>query len=356
MRLAIEAAAAYDGLATIVLHPDRTYRTRDTFVVTGSGIRFAGGGTWLSEGEHGLYLNPTYPTADDLYAENPIEPASSGATSVTTTSPPSELAVGDWVIVYTGHTTIAGAPPVHPLGTPDSEINRVTSITGSVIGLEYPLAKDYAQEFFDVGESYATGTTSTTFAGDPAPLAVRKIVPLEDIIIDGITINHTGDGNVLQGHYIVNLQLVGGLAITTARSVMSISGWTGTIDNVTAHSTYLASQPWMFTVAYAARDVTVNNYAVTCDGVAYFHIHEGAANISFQDVTITNQDIDLGAVYTIGLRGRGYDITFDNVTVVGGSTAPGSADLRVDETFTGSATGCTFPNGVVDLSDNFTVT
>lgn len=334
---AVEAAAEYDGVSTITLTAGKTYRTATALQVFPgwSGITIGGAGTWKSEAGNGLLFG----SLPDLFPRWDMAAADKGDTTITTTSP-SDLAAGDYVLVYTGQTNPAGFTD-DTVGNPDSEINLVTAVSGATVTLAWPLAKDYRVQNYAPGGSQGNGTTSIGGAGDAAPIAVRKINPVKDITIKDITIEHAGAGTCLFGAKIgcVNLT-IDNITGSSVNNFLSSSAWTG---GVTDSAIHVANEyAYLVAVAYGARDVAISGCTFTADTLGYLHIHEGAADIAVSNTTITNAAEQTGTDQPIiGLRGRGYNVTLASVTVTNGPNATGGACLRV-EAFTGSATGCTF--------------
>jgi hypothetical protein len=316
-------------------------------------VEITGGGTWRCDDTYGLLADHK----DDVYAAQPIAPASKGAMAVTTTSPAAGLVAGDYLLIYTG-TAVAGSfPPAFPIGTPDAELNQVASVSGSTVNLAWPLAKNYAQEYYQPGQGIGTDT-SPSFTGPAAPLALRKIDPAVNITIDGITVDHRGSGAFIAGHQIINLQM-SNITGETAGHFHSISAWTGKMQFCTVHTSKADLGQW-FSVAYGARDATCQNCTFTATFCGYIHLHEGASNILVKDTTCTSAAGVNGPIdeSVIGCRGRGYDLHLDNVTVTNAPESSGGSCLRVDANVSGTAVGCHFSGGttpIVNGSSTFTV-
>lgn len=369
MEAAFVAAGRYDGESVIHLDPAKTYRTLRTIRIErrASQITVSGGGTWLSEptGDGGGYQQSTglhYHAPEDEETLWPFTSATKGATYIDCTDTP-DLVVGDYVLVMTGQVIDFDATGA-PVGFPDSEINRVVSVDGSRVHLSWPLAKNYAQEYWATDTEGLGDSTTTVVSAYPAPIGVRKIDPLVGLHFDGITIRHTSaEGPFIDRTPFVDLQFTD-VDADCDGAFMSIDGWTGSMSGCTIH--VRNDKGWWFTVAYSARSIAVSDCVFTSDAVGYVHIHEGASDISFTDVSITNaagEAFDSDYPYVIGLRGRGYDISLTRVSVTNArvsghalrvdgaipDASPGVSGTAVD--FTHSGTGSAFLN----YSPEFTV-
>ena len=337
MEAALLAAGRFSGLSTIELPTGKTFRTtREMTLEPGaSGITISGGGTWKSEAPgYGINFSPK----DDNFPAVGIQAATAGASTITTTATP-KLIAGDHCFIYTGQ--VQNFPTAgYDLGFPNAEMNKVVSVVGNVITLELPLVKSYVQEYWPDGTKGLGDVTSTTASAFPAPLAVRKINPAIDVTLNNITIRHTGIEGFISGSQFVNLAM-SNLTIDCDRSFNTINSWSGSMSNCTVR--VRGANAWWFAIAYGGGRVAVSDVAVTADIMSYCHIHEGAADVSLTDVTITNaagQAFDAAYPYVIGLRARPRDITFNTVTVTNARTD--GQGLRVDAEVTGSAVSYVF--------------
>lgn len=323
---ALDAASEYNGWSNIHLGTGKTYLVDRQMVVRrrSSKIRITGAGTLKTTAASGIYFDNWY----DQHTEQPITGGTRGAYSVATTSPAAGITPGDFVFVYTGNTTGSS----QPLGAPDSEINLVSAVSGSTVTLAWPLCKNYAQEYFQPGEDKTNGITSTSYTGTAAPLALRKIEPVTDFTIDGITVDHRGSSAFLTGDLVVRLS-VAGVTAATKGGFQSMSTWTGTWTGNTLAVEDQHAQ-W-FAVGYGARDVTLSSSTLTATTLGSVHCTEGA-KITLSDVTITNASgITGGSTAVLSFRGRGYDITLTDVTMTNAGSYGG---LYVDAGIDGSAT------------------
>lgn len=341
-RAAMESAERYDGIGVVEVPEGYTFSLSEkeygqydsVYQFTRGRVTLTGGGTITTNADYFLFgLTDT-----DAHTAWDIDPASADDTTVTTTSA-SDLEAGDKVLVYTGNTAANNGA----LGAPDSELNEVVSVAGTTVTLLRPLAKDYVQEFYDVGEDATTGTTSPSKLGDAAPLGIRKIDTFDDVTVNGgLTINHTGTNAVFGGGVWDGLHF-GDLNIDTTGDVISISTWRGSYGNITAHTSKTHGK-W-FAVAFGACDVDVwGTNELTADTIGYFHIHEGASRISTEGATTTivNGGYSGDDQAVVGLRGRAYDVTLDGFDITNASTGTGGVYVRVDSGVTGTASNMTY--------------
>jgi len=245
------------------------------------------------------------------YPVIPMQPASKGATSITLASGHG-LVAGDTIFVRTGQTIPSGN-----LLQPDAEINVVTAASATSIDLQYPLAKPYAQEYYDPNKPYRSTTWQQ---GTPAPFGVSRMTDnvmrnlvFEDLNFDtpkalywmapmqaiGVRVSRVGGnfGNSAVGAQYVRQQVVED--ITATKMGMDIAnsavagGATGTTDLIVRR--------------------------VTCDGTvpAMIHLHEGVAQAHVSDVTLRSQGLDVSSDGGISIRARSYDTIVENCFVHG---------------------------------------
>lgn len=346
LEMAFVAAGRYDGDSTIYLDPAKTYRTARTIRLEhgASRVTVSGGGTWLSEptGDGGGFhhsIGVRYRAFEDEYPLQTFTSATKGEAFIDCDSTP-DLTVGDYVLVMTGQVHDASSLDGYPVGWPDSEINRVTGVDGVRVHLQWPLAKDYEQEYWaDVADGLGD-TTTTVVSAYPAPIGVRKIVPFVGLHFDGITIRHTSSaGAFIEKGPFVDLQFTD-LDVDTDGMFMSIDGWTGSMSGCSIR--VRSENGWWFTTAYSARSVDVSDCEFTADTVGYVHIHEGSADVSLTNVEITNasaQPYDDDYPYVVGLRGRGYDVLIDGLTIT--NARAGGQGMRIDGAFANASPGIT---------------
>lgn len=349
MQAAIDAASS-QGDSVVQLSPLATYRLKGSLTIPAgtSGVRVCGPSRIVSDGVSAFVVGYDYVQ----YAAQAISPATVGDAFVETTDPPSGLSVGDYVFVYTGNTT----PNSQPLGSPDSEINQVVSIVGNRINLAQPLCKSYTVERFKPGQDRTNGITSTSHLGPPAALAVRKINPTVNLELDHLTITHNGTDAWIVGDLAVGLSVhhIGGVAVG---GFQSMSSWTGTFHDLNTHVVEPYAQ-W-FSVAYGSRDTSLRDSTLTADTFGQIHVTEGAARLNISNLTIRNAPNSPGAENAvISIRGRGYDIHLDNVSVENGPMSFGPYGALWIDDASGSAKGYVFTGtgvGIRNGSPHFTV-
>ena len=257
-----------------------------------------------------------------------------GAVSVTLATPAqaSNFAVGDYICLRTGQTLTTPA-----LGQPDAEINRIDSVNAGtgVLGLRWPTAKPYAQEYYVAGTG---GVTSTSVTANLAPYGVQNVqsrLLLRPRLAD-LSLQHTAGGGAA---------IIGGQALEPtwerivwqgANSFESFGGHRGhTVRDCHLYFADIPGSAYCFSADQSTSDAQfVGNqvYADAGSQVPIIHIHEGAARVLIAE----NQCIcPIIAVDTnwLSVRARAYDISIVNNQFEGGGNV--AAGIYVDPTCTG---------------------
>lgn len=286
------------------------------------------------------WVDHNYNSPADSATDHPVytmTAASAGATSVTlaTAADAANFSAGDAVYIRTGQTlAVAGE------SLPDAEMNEVVAANSGtgVLTLKYPLAKDYAQEYFpDAGLDDATTTTATAW---PAEFGVQNIeaVVARNMAVRGLTFDvrqTTGQGYVIalgsvlgyeisgcRGH-LQNACLQTGGPYRTARFADNVL----TVDQQTQADLVLSADKGCGDVVMA------DNTFIASGGVypVFLHLHEGTYNATVQRLAIRNPP-GAWANHAIQILGRSYDITIDAPDIVHLATGGGSPVYIADDT------------------------
>jgi hypothetical protein len=238
------------------------------------------------------------------------------------------FAPGDLVYLRTGQIL-----DVHPGYTePDSEINEVTSVVGDTLGLRWPLAKDYAQEYYLSG---TTGRTSRTPGPNAAPLAITnaKDVTSRNVAFRDLAFDVKGDSGAISGGQIVGLTLEN--LTGTYRSVFQSMGDYRSARvrglKLTGRGSGVDYAYVPVSTAKGTTDVLFENNTLSAEGLCLIHLHEGSAKVTFQKNAVISAP-NLTANHAISIRGRAYGITIAENTISNGAVngyaiiVDGSAD------------------------------
>lgn len=277
--------------------------------------------------------------------ETPILPATRGVGAVTlaTAAEAVNFSIGDSVLIRTGN--VAGSNDF--LGAPDAERNEVVGVNvgSGVITLKRALAKDYAQEYFIAGQDATSGTTGTdtgTYNGDPAPLAIRRIVPMKNLRISDVTILHDGPNAVFGGgKWVDGIEFDHVIAVCPS-SFQSMSGHARLFAHdcdihITGNGSVITA-PYWFSTAWASGDAEIvrNRLSAEAGVLGRLHIHEGSYRVKARDNILINApgyiDSNTGV---ISIRARGYDIDVEDNVLVNAGTASGGSFVRLDPSVTG---------------------
>lgn len=241
-----------------------------------------------------------------------------GATSVTLTTPANaaNFAVGDWVFLRTGQVLSTGT------SQPDAEYNRVASsdVGTGIIGLQFPTAKPYAQEYFLTG---TTGWTSTTVT---ANLAIFGIANVTDRVLQNFAIRNldirksagTGGGCFI-AEYCMGVEATDCTFTTVGNAYSGGSSRDAKfLRNRVRHTA--TGFRYAFPADFGSSDYEIAHNRITAAGVSYQHIHEGCSRIHVHHNHYLNGTA-AGADNTVSIRGRGYDIRVtDNLMTAAGMT------------------------------------
>jgi hypothetical protein len=242
-------------------------------------------------------------------------PVAAGAMSVTLATPAqaANFAVGDYCYLRTGQTIANSA-----ILQPDAEINQVTSVdvgTG-VLGLAWPTAKPYAQEYYVTG---VTGVTTTTPTANLAPFGVSNITSalITDLTVRDLNFVTTGTRHAVIGGQVVRYKmrdLRGSLAV--GLQSMGCHRF-GLVEDCRLHHTGSGAYSYTLTADSGCSDIEWRGNVLTGTRVVQMHIHEGAAKVRLigNEILCPNTGSDENC---ISVRGRGYDHAIIGNIVAGG--------------------------------------
>jgi hypothetical protein len=245
-----------------------------------------------------------------VYGEYSIELDSSGDAS--------NFAVGDIVYIRTGATL-----PIVSEGQPDAEINRVRAISGATLYLEYPLLKNYVQEYYD--DVTLTGPTTTGVTAFPAIFGISNIT---SACIDGFSAvnanfecHATHPGNCISTIGVLN-PFITGRSDTTNMGLQGDGSHRGLFVVDTDHTQNQVAQQGSFLSAdKGCGDMTVLSSKFrnrSDDWLCFIHMNEGAANVKFENVDLLNPEIPGGVDAIFSQSARGYRQSLRNVRIQGG--------------------------------------
>ncbi len=261
-----------------------------------------------------------------------------GAMQVTLATPAdaANFAVGDAVHIRTGQTTNASVNDAEP----DAEINEVASVDAGtgIIGLRWPLVKNYQQEWF-VGASSGGldgnhGKSDTTSRGGGNNGAVTfGIANVQAITQRNVGVQNLQFDAPSAGRYaVMSLGAVLGLTIDGASgriggSVMNTIEYRfGKFRNfdVQIVNSASASARWVTTTGTSCSDIEMENIRGVGKGgrMAMAHFHEGTANLRVRGYRLST-DAGLDDTTPYSIRARAYNQVHEDVEVAhGGSSVP----------------------------------
>jgi hypothetical protein len=273
-----------------------------------------------------------------------IATAAKSANSLTLSSAgdATNFEVGDYIYIRTGQLVAARTTE------PDAEINQVTSISGAVLGLRWPTAKPYEQEYWP--DSSETGVTSTTPTAWEAPYGVAVITDrvLHNFKITGgrfvatagsvsIIRSHACIGTVIEG---VQAEIHGGFVDAIESRDNTFHDWR-VVNDAPSGTNYL----WPFAFGTGCVGGLVENVNAEAYGTRMlsFHIHEGSSQITVKDSRCTNSGTG-SDLQLLSIRARGYDILVEDCTFDCGS------NTHIVAAVTEDVTGGVTLNNVVALT------
>jgi hypothetical protein len=244
------------------------------------------------------------------------------------------FAVGDAIHIRTGNTTNANVLSTEP----DAEINEVASISGAVIGLRWPLVKDYQQEWYvgaaNGGLDSNAGKTDTTNRGGAnhgaATFGVANIqaITMRNVGVENFQFDapNAGRYGIMAFGAIIGLDILGAGGRIGGSVMNAIEYRFARMRDFDVEITNTASGSarWITTTATSCSDVVMESIRGVGKGgrMAMAHFHEGTANLKvngYDLVTDAGQD----DITPYDIRGRAYNQHHENVSVVsGGSLSP----------------------------------
>lgn len=261
----------------------------------------------------------------------PVSPIAEGATTITFTNSgdAATLAAGDLIFIRTGQLVDAVQSR-----EPDSELNEVLSVAGSVVTLKYPTAKSYAQEYYITG---TTGMTSTSVTANAAPFGVAKVSGriLRNFTVKGLKIlqtdstTGTATGVQMQSCWGVNIEDCEvnfgkyGIGARYARQVR--------ITRTNLHTLGAASDndPAWIGPSTGCSDWVIQSCRGSGVVPAKLHGHEGVADLRYLDwQSRTPNGAGQSAASNISVRARAYRHVYD-VDMTGSYTTTSTDMLAV---------------------------
>jgi hypothetical protein len=230
------------------------------------------------------------------------------------------FAAGDIVYIRTGATLTVVSE-----GQPDAEINRVRAVSGATLYLEYPLLKNYVQEYYaDVTLTGPTTTSSTAFP------AIFGIVPIDDACIDGFAAidlhfecHATHPGNCVSTIGVLN-PFISCTSDTTNMGLQGDGSHRGLFVTEADHTQNQTAQQGSFLSAdKGCGDMTVLSSRFrnrSDDWLCFIHMNEGSANVKFENVDLINPEIPGGVDAIFSQSSRGYRQSLRNVRIQGGGS------------------------------------
>jgi hypothetical protein len=260
----------------------------------------------IYQGQTSKFVNATVYAITASIARN--------ATSVFLATPAqtSNFSVGHYVYLRTGQTV--GLPGQGFVSQPDAEINRVTSINAGTgeIGLAWPTAKPYAQEYYISGTADESSTTVTANAAVFGLANINSLVTINQTYRDLRFETSEDPADVVYG-------MIGGQTVYSLSDNISYRGNSGmescgahrfrtvrssTFDHPGAAGTYI----YTLTGDSGCTDTLWDGNTFTGEHVVSVHIQEGHARVrclnNVWSVPDTVSDLN-----HISIRSRAYDVS-----------------------------------------------
>lgn len=266
------------------------------------------GGTLVTDVAAAIFAIGPDPQYDDATVHPLADPIADGARSLTLASSASNFQPGDYIYIRMGQT-LPGLTR-----QPDSEVNRVASVSGRVIRLAWPTAKAYRD-----------------IAGFPYGVANVTDRTIRNVTIRNVTFDHRGYAHALIGGQVVGLRLLDNRG-TFRGGFQSMGNYRfgKAIGNVLDH-VGTGAVTYTLTTATGTSDVVWKDNVITGERVIQMHVHEGSAHVRIEDNTIATGDSTTDE-NQISVRAYAYDIWIVRNHLSG---SPGSCAIFVDESATG---------------------
>lgn len=249
-----------------------------------------------------------------------------------------DLAPGDYVYIRTGQTVHNGFHNTEP----DSEINQVVGKNGAVISLQWPLAKDYAQEYYISG---LYSRSSTTVTANPVAFGLVKATDRvqRNLSFKGLRFKGSNLGDFPVG---VECWQVHGFRMEDCEAQGMLLQALGTTRHarILNNRVYWNGADKYGIVAGAVGDTDViaeGNSISNASGAMQIHCHEGSAQITVRDNRIYSRPS--GEYLAISIGGRAYDHVHDG-NIIHTTTTVGAV-LKVYE---GTPNGGTIVNNLIN--------
>lgn len=245
------------------------------------------------------------------------------------------VVVGDWVFLRTGSLTSSTLNR-----EPDCEINRVTSVSGTTIGLKWPTAKPYAVENFPSGSTGAP--SSPGGAGTQTIFGLARFVGsfpiIQNVTLRGLQLIQTDGANIL-GQGVFTLMAYG---VTIDRCDITFGkygiGGRFTRGLRVLHSTLhaITTDATLDPVWLGPSTGCGDWVAISCRGSglipAKLHLHEGLHDIHYIDWLSRTPDNSnaSGGSALLDIRARHYRGVYD-VDATGVYTGNTSYDAMISD-------------------------
>jgi hypothetical protein len=259
-------------------------------------------------------------TAHPVYAMSSV---AKGATTITLTTAgnAANFAAGDAIHIRSGQTIAIQGTTANE---PDAELNEIVSANAGtgVLTLKYPTRKAYVQEYFASSPGSGVGPTTTSSSAYPALFGVQNIesAVLRNIKVLGGRFDLQPATGYAYAFYPV--QVMGWEAGNWTANLVNASmqnGGThqgGSLHDVTETHANTISTGTVLATNTGCSDFLFKN--LKYEGITPIptiaHIHEGTANVTLDNVTITNQ-IGTSTNHAIQLLARWYDVRIVKPTI-----------------------------------------
>jgi hypothetical protein len=243
-----------------------------------------------------------------------IDPVAKGDSIITLVTPAhaANFSVGDAVFLRTGQTI---ENPTEA-SEPDAELNEIVAIDGPDLHLRWPAGKPYVQEYFpDADEEDRTSTSVTAF---PALFGIQNVeaAVVRNVAVQGGIWDIQPSAGLCWATFFV--QVIGWKMRDIKGDFVNGSLQSGgtfrtfrmrdidvTQGNTISESIFIATN----TGCSDGLVKDANFVGTSADLISLIHCHEGSANITFDNVNVTNPP-NASNSHGVQFQGRWYDIEY----------------------------------------------
>jgi hypothetical protein len=243
-----------------------------------------------------------------------IDPVAKGDSIITLVTPAhaANFSVGDAVFLRTGQTI---ENPTEA-SEPDAELNEIVAIDGPDLHLRWPAGKAYVQEYFpDASEEDRTSTSVTAF---PALFGIQNVeaAVVRNVAVQGGIWDIQPSAGLCWATFFV--QVIGWKMRDIKGDFVNGSLQSGgtfrtfrmrdidvTQGNTISESIFIATN----TGCSDGLVKDANFVGTSADLISLIHCHEGSANITFDNVNVTNPP-NASNSHGVQFQGRWYDIEY----------------------------------------------